>query len=266
VNASNQGTLIMRLTYLTIATVTVAAPLAAQDYRFTKEISQGGRVEIENINGPIEVVRASGRTAEVQVTKIVKKGDGNMVKAIMEEGGNGMHVCTLYLSRDMNRKSCNGDNFNNDSRNGNKVEVEMRYLVKVPAGARLTVDDVNGNVTVTGVDVDAKIATVNGDVIFDGTGALSLETVNGKIIGTFRRASWEGTMDIQTVNGSVELTFPSDLNADISGETVNGGVDSDFRITVEKGWGPKSFTGRIGSGGRRIKIETVNGGITLRKH
>ena len=185
------------------------------------------------------------------------------MKAIADETGNGLHVCTVYLNRYSDRRTCDGDN--NDSHRGNRLDVDMHYVVRVPAGARLVVSNVNGNVSVTGADADSQIETVNGDVNFDGIGASSLETVNGRIIGTFSRASWEGTLKISTVNGSVDLTFPADLSADIRGETVNGGIESAFPITVEKGFGPKSFEGRIGSGGRRLSIETVNGAITLRR-
>ena len=61
------------------------------------------------------------------------------------------------------------------------------------------------------------------------------------------------------------LTFPANFDAELSGETVNGGVSSDFPVTIEGKWGPKSFTGQIGRGGRRLSVETVNGGITLKK-
>lgn len=255
----------MRLTLAAFATLVAAAPSAAQDYHFTKSLAAGDRMEISNINGNIDVIRAAGRTAEVSVTKIVKKGDGSMVKAIMEEGGSGMHVCTIYLNQDPNRRTCKGDNNTGKDRGRDSFEVDMRYTVRVPAGARLTVDDVNGNVTVTGADADSKINTVNGDISFDGIGASTLETVNGKVIGSFSGAAWDGTMSVETVNGSVELTFPADLSADISGEMVNGSVSSVFPITIDKGWGPKSFNGRIGAGGRKLKIETVNGAITLKK-
>ena len=256
-----RGHVIMRLILLALSVA--AVPAAAQDYHFTREIAPGARVEIENINGSIEVARATGRMAEVSVTKTVKKGDGNMVKAIME-AGSGMHVCTIYVNRDPTRSTCAGSN-NNDNRRGNRFDVEMHYVVKVPAGARLIVGNVNGNVTVSGADVDSKITTVNGDITFDGVGASSLETVNGKIVGTFTQTRWEGTMDVQTVNGAVDLAFPADLSAEVSGETVNGGIETAFPITIEKGFGPKSFSGRIGAGGRRLRIETVNGGIRLRK-
>ncbi len=256
----------MRPILLTLAAAAIAVPAAAQDYHFTKTIASGARVEIENINGAIEVSRATGRVAEVTVTKTVRRGDGSTVIAVMEDDGGGMRVCTVYLGRDPNRKSCNGGNNNGgDSRGRNNVEADMHYVVKVPAGARLTVDDVNGSITVTGGDVDSRINTVNGDINFEGLGAASLETVTGKIVGTFGRAAWEGTMEVQTVNGSVDLAFPADLSAEVSGETVNGSIQSAFPVTIEKGFGPKSFTGRIGAGGRRLKVETVNGSITIRK-
>jgi len=257
----------MRSLLSAAAVIALATPAAAQDYHFTKDIGAGGRVEIENINGKIDVSRATGRIAEVTVTKTVKRGDGNLVKAIMDDAGGGMHVCTIYLNRDRNRNSCNGGN--NDSGDGNRgdrFEVDMHYVVKVPAGARLAVDNVNGTVTITGADAESKVETVNGDVIFDGVGAYSLSTVNGNVTGKFTRGAWEGTMQVETVNGSVDLTFPSDLSADIRGETVNGGISSDgFSLTVEGKWGPKSFSGRVGSGGRKLSISTVNGGITLHK-
>ncbi len=252
----------MRFAPIATLALLAAMPLSAQEYRFSKEIGPGGRVAIENINGTIEVSRASGRTAEVIVTKVVKKGDGSLVKAIMEETGSGIHVCTIYLNRDPNRHTCENNNINIDS---DRNRVEMNYWVRIPPGARLTIENVNGNVTVTGADVDSRIETVNGDVHFDGVGALSLNTVNGNVFGTFSRATWEGRMEVETVNGSIELTFPADLSADISGETVNGDVDSRFPITIEGKWGPKSFTGRIGSGGRRLNLSTVNGGIKLLK-
>jgi hypothetical protein len=257
----------MRLTFATILSLVTVAPAAAQDYHFTKTLAAGDRLEISNINGNVDVTRATGRVAEVTVTKTVKRGDGSMVKAIMEEGGSGMRVCTVYLYNNPDRRTCDGgnDRNNHDSHGRDNSEVEMRYVVHVPAGARLDVDDVNGNVTVTGAGEDSKIETVNGDVDFDGAGASSLSTVNGKVIGTFSRAAWQGSMKVETVNGSVELTFPADFSAELSGETVNGSIRTDFPITIDKGWGSKSFKGRIGAGGHSLKIETVNGEIVLRK-
>ena len=254
----------MRITTLALASLALAAPLAGQDYRFSKVISAGSRLVINNINGEVRATQGSGRSAEIEVTKTVRKGDGNLVKAVLEEYDGAIHVCTIYLNRDPNRTSCRGNN-NDNWRGKNHVEVTMSYVVRVPAGVRLEVETVNGSVTVTGLDAPVRAETVNGSVHFEGANATSLSTVNGQVLGVFSKANWEGMLKIETVNGGVDLTFPANLSADVSGETVNGGVNTAFPITIEGKWGPKSFRGTIGGGGRSLKIETVNGGITLRK-
>lgn len=256
----------MRTSLLTLALLAAASPLAAQDYRFTKEMRSGDRLELQNINGEISVTQGSGRTMTVEVEKVVKRGNGDLVKAIMEEGSGYVRVCTIYLNRDPNRSTCSGDNSNN-VRRGERLEVEMHYTVRAPAGVAVEVESVNGGVTVRGIDTPGSVETVNGSIDFDGVGAHHLETVNGKISANFSRADWTGTLDISTVNGGVDLTLPANLSAEIRGETVNGGIDvGDFQVTISGKWGPKSFRGTVGGGGGRvINIDTVNGGITLRK-
>lgn len=255
----------MRTMITALAALSLATPLAAQDYRFSKEMASGATLTIENINGAIEVTQGPGRTAEILVTKTVKKGDGSLVKAIMESDGDGVRVCTIYLNRNRNRNSCKGEN-NDGPRDGDNFQIDMHYVVRIPAGVRLSADNVNGSVTAHGLDASASLETVNGDVTFEGATATSIQTVNGKIHGTFTRGSWDGKMDIETVNGSVDLTFPGTLNATISGETVNGSIQSnDFPITIEGKWGPKSFSGRIGGGSSKLSVQTVNGSITLQR-
>lgn len=257
----------MRKATVGFALLFLTAPIAAQDYRFTKDLRTGDRMEIENINGSITVSQGSGRTATVEVTKIVKEGNGDLVKSVMEESQGMMRVCTIYLNRDPNRSTCRGDN-NNSSRNGrrNEFQVEMNYVVRVPAGVTVNVETVNGGVVLRGLDTPASVATVNGGIDFDAAGAHRLETVNGAIRARLTRADWNGSLEIETVNGMVDLTLPASFAADVSGETVNGGVTSDFPITIEGRWGPKSFRGSINGGGSRtLSIETVNGAIRLRR-
>ncbi len=253
----------MRWTTSLLALMVVPAAAAAQDYHFTHDIAAGGRVEIDNINGPIEVMRATGRTFEVTVTKTVRHGNGALVKSIMETTGTGVRVCTVYLDAANDTAGCDHNSHHSDR--GDRLQVDMHYVAHVPDGAELTVDNVNGAITVSGVNAHAHIDDVNGDVSFDGASASSIETTNGKVTGRFSRADWDGTLDVQTVNGSVDLTFPAGLNADIHGETVNGSIESTFPVTIEGKFGPKSFDGRIGAGGRKLDIQTVNGSIRLQK-
>jgi hypothetical protein len=52
-------------------------------------------------------------------------------------------------------------------------------------------------------------------------------------------------------------------------QSVNGRLNTDLPLTIQSSsgqWGPKSVHGTIGSGGRRLKIHTVNGSATLEKN
>ncbi len=74
-----------------------------------------------------------------------------------------------------------------------------------------------------------------------------------------------GPLNFETVNGSVTVTLPGGLNADFSAETVNGSITTDFPIQVQGRMTPRSLRGQIGSGGRELHVETVNGSVRLRR-
>ncbi len=254
----------MQRTLVALALFGAAAPLSAQQTRFTATMAAGDRLDIRNINGGVTVTQGSGRTAEVVITKTVKRGDGNLVKAIMEKDNGVVRVCTIYLQRDPNRTTCAGNN-STTSGDDEKLEVEMRYEVRVPAGVEFDGNSVNGEITVRHLDTPATVTTVNGGITFDGVAAHELQTVNGSITATFSRANWSGRISLHTVNGGITLTLPADANLTLAGSTVNGGITSAFPVTMQGKWGPRKFRGTIGNGGRELEIETVNGGITIRK-
>lgn len=250
---------------LAVAFATLTGTISAQETRFTRQLAPGSVVELDNINGSISVSQGTGRTAEVVVTKTVKKGDGKLVKAIMEAEDGVMRVCTIYLNRDPNRSSCKGNNSTN-SKKGDQFEVTTNYEVRLPAGVRVRGETVNGSITVSAIDAQADLETVNGDIRVQSGAAGSLQTVNGSIRGSFARADWPGSLTMETVNGVIDLEFPASFAASVRGETVNGTISSpDFPLTITGKWGPKSFRGTIGGGGRDLRVETVNGNITIRK-
>ncbi|HSD33328.1 MAG TPA: DUF4097 family beta strand repeat-containing protein, partial [Gemmatimonadales bacterium] len=88
---------------------------------------------------------------------------------------------------------------------------------------------------------------------------------NGSIRATMGRADWASQAEFTTVNGGITLTMPGNLSAEVSAETVNGDLETDFPLTVTGKFGPRRMRGTIGSGGRYLKLSTVNGSIRLRK-
>src|SRR5438034_90349 len=111
-----------------------------------------------------------------------------------------------------------------------------------------------------------EIKGVNGDVRASaGSGDVEARTVNGEIVASLGRATWRDALEFRTVNGGITLDLPAGLSTEVRAKTVNGDIQTDFPLMVTGRLGPRSLRGTIGSGGRRLALETVNGSIRLRK-
>jgi len=123
---------------------------------------------------------------------------------------------------------------------------------------------VNGNVSAEDMGRFVYAESVNGSVRVSTTAWAHMQTVNGSIKGRMGNAGWDGSLKIASVNGSVELEMPDDFSANVDFKSVNGGINSDFPISIS-GLIGRSAHGQIGGGGRDLEIRTVNGSVTLRK-
>jgi len=136
---------------------------------------------------------------------------------------------------------------------------KVDYRVSVPRGARVRVSTVNGRVEADGVAAALKASTVNGSVDVTGAGGeVQASAVNGSVDVVIARVDPSGRSEITTTNGSVRLTLPRDTSADVEAHTVNGSVGCDFDLANESK-SRRKIEGRIGSGGARFELGTVNG-------
>ena len=250
---------------LTILLATSASGAAAQgDFSWRGRIQSGRSIEIKGINGDIQAVAASGNEVRVSATKSADRSDPDEVKIEVVEHDAGVTICAVYparRSRDPNECRPGGRNGQNVQNNDVKVE----FRVEVPAGVRLVARNVNGDVGVTSLASDVQAWTVNGDVDISTSGIAEANTVNGSITASIGRSDWSGSLEFETVNGSIELEFTGPLNTEVHASTVNGGISTDFPLTIQGRFGPKRLNGTVGSGGRTLSISTVNGEIELRK-
>jgi DUF4097 and DUF4098 domain-containing protein YvlB len=97
------------------------------------------------------------------------------------------------------------------------------------------------------------------------TGYAEAQTVNGSIRAAMKGASPPERLDFHTVNGGITLDLPDGFAADVEAQTVNGDVSTDFPLTIQGRFGPRRVFGKIGGGGTRLSLETVNGSIRLRR-
>ncbi|HEY7191524.1 MAG TPA: DUF4097 family beta strand repeat-containing protein [Vicinamibacterales bacterium] len=142
----------------------------------------------------------------------------------------------------------------------------VAFELQVPRRADLTVDATNGGIDVEDVRGRVDAHTVNGGIaLHDVGGDIRGETVNGGLHVELAGDKWDGPgLDLKTVNGGVDLRVPSGFSGELDARTSNGGIAVDFPITV-KGLinSRRQITGTIGSGGPRLRLSAVNGGISI---
>lgn len=256
---------VFQIPALLSAALLVAAPAAAQDFHWTGRLAAGKRLEIKGVNGSIRTVAAAGDEIDVSARKTARRSDPDEVKIEVVPSDEGVTICAVYPTprRAREDNTCEPGHGWHSSTDNNDVTVD--FTVRLPAGIVFNGQTVNGDVDAQGVGADAEVSTVNGSVDVSATGHVEARTVNGSIRAAMGRADWTSEAEFSTVNGGITLTLPADLSADVSAETVNGDLETDFPLTVTGRFGPRHMRGTIGHGGRSLKLSTVNGSIHLRK-
>jgi hypothetical protein len=240
-----------------------AAPAAraqsqdANHWTWHGTITPGKTLEIRGVNGSIRAEAGTG--SEVQVTADKHGHDDDpasvRIEVVPHEGG--VTICAVYPGRNNECRPGGGHMSVHDN------DVEVQFVARIPAGIAFDGNNVNGGVEASGLTARADLSTVNGSVTLETTaGEATGSTVNGGIRATVRGAG-QGRLSFSTVNGGVDVSLASGLSADFSAETVNGAIESDFPITLTGHINPRHLEGRIGQGGRILRLRTVNGGIHL---
>lgn len=251
-----------------LGTLLSVAPSRAQeaaDFNWEGALPAGKTLEVLGINGQIEAGPAAGGTASVRAIKEAKRGANpeDVTVAVTEHAG-GVRICAVYPTKDGGRTTCDEDGIHGRMEDN---DVEVDFVVSVPTGVRFHARTVNGEIEADGLRGDVEAESVNGGIKVSGTGTVEAETVNGQIDAGIGSDSWSGTLSFETVNGQISVRLPASVGAEVEAETVNGGLTSDFPLTMQAGrsWGPRRMEGTIGRGGGRLTLETVNGGIELRR-
>jgi len=246
-----------------LATSLAVPALAADDFRWQGKVARGSEVEIKGVNGSITATGGTGDEVLVTAVKKGRKSDPASVKVEVVPHAGGVTICAVYPPVNGVANVCAPGGGGHVSTKDNDVSVD--FQVQVPEGVRLSAHTVNGAISASGVRADVRASTVNGAVDLESTGVASANTVNGAVRARMGRADWQGTLKLNTVNGSVEVALPADASTEVEAATVNGHVETDFPLTVIGKIVGRSVHGTIGSGGRQLELNTVNGGIALRK-
>jgi hypothetical protein len=156
-------------------------------------------------------------------------------------------------------------------------------LIKVPQNlSSLNLNAVNdGSISVSNVRGDLEINNVNGPITLKNIGgSVVANTVNGDITVTFKSVDEKAPMAFSTLNGNVDVTFPSDLKTNVKLKSDRGQMYTDFNLAVDASPAKVNKTmeghmyriniedwvyGKIGGGGTEMMMKTMNGDIYIRK-
>ncbi|HVF47813.1 MAG TPA: hypothetical protein VNA17_09635, partial [Pyrinomonadaceae bacterium] len=80
----------------------------------------------------------------------------------------------------------------------------------------------------------------------------------------FDRLESGSRINLDTVNGRANLIIPSDANATVRADSLNGNITNDFGLPVRKGkYVGRDLYGRLGNGDVQIRLNSVNGGLSI---
>jgi DUF4097 and DUF4098 domain-containing protein YvlB len=230
-----------------------------EEFHQSYALTPTGRVSIANINGDVHISAWDRNEVKVDAVKRAYSLERLSEATIdVTSTADSVIIKTKYPERNLN--------FDSRTRETNPASIE--YTLTVPRGARINgVELVNGSLDIEGVRGEVRASLVNGKVkANDLSGEVKLSTVNGAIEINAAGLAESKDVTLNSVNGAIVLSVPSGASAQVRASVVHGGISNDFGLTVEEGqYVGRNLTGQIGSGGPRIRLNNVNGSITIKR-
>ena len=241
----------------------IAVPLTdpSRPVQLKAHLLNGG-ITVKGTDGKEVIVEARARTRESS------RGEGGMKRLQINSTG-------LTVEEENNQVSVGVETFQRN------IDLE----ISVPRRTSLNLSVVNGgNIEVSDVEGEFDVNNVNGKVTMTNvSGSAVAHALNGRVLVSFTRVNPQKAMSFSSMNGSIDVTFPADLKANVSFRTDNGEVFSDFDVQIQaaapqpivedsRGKGgtyrvkiDKAVTGKINGGGQEIQFKNFNGNIYIRK-
>jgi hypothetical protein len=224
----------------------------SDEIRKTFNLKPGAHIEVQGINGKVDIQTSDTTTAEVYVLRTADDpGALRHREMIVEQTSEGLLVRSKQAHTGLW-----------DHLFGKDPQEEV--TIKAPRAIALTVRGVNGKINTGDIDGALEVQGVNGRVDL-GSASESAEIggVNGSVSVGLNRLGERGAR-ISGVNGGIELRLANGLNADLNAHGMNGTVRSEIpEVTVAKEDAWSRYSAHIGRGGPSIEISGINGNVRL---
>ena len=258
---------------------TACAALFAQDSadRITVPFRDGSGAKTLKVslqNGSVTVKGYDGKDA------IVESGGGRISSRGRRPSNvpEGMHRIDnfsmgLEVTEENNVVSVVGDN--NTGHLNIQVPMQTSLILRSVNGGAIVVENISGSIDANHTNGGITITNVSGSVLAN--------TTNGKVTVSLNKVSPDKAMSFTSFNGTVDVTLPADVKANVMMKTNNGEIWSDFDIALSASGKPpvvedsrskngkyrvrldRAMYGKINGGGPEMQFVTYNGSILIHK-
>jgi len=274
----------------------------AEDVNEKMDADADGTVSISNLAGSVEVQGWSRNEVEItgelgsNVEELIFERDGDeiLIKVKVPRRSHGRGIASelsinIPQGSSVQVHTVSADIEVSDVEGEQQLESVSGDVTTAAHAADIELGSVSGDIEVQADNqsIRSRMNTVSGDIEMDSlAGELHAESVSGEITmvnGSFERASLstvngdityharlldDGRLDIETINGTVDVDFDGDVSARFDIETFNGSIRNCFgpdavRTSQYAPGRELKFTEGGGSG--RVTIQTLNGSLRLCK-
>lgn len=219
------------------------------EFRQFYTLGPHGRIVIQNLYGDVTI---TGWDREDVLVEAIKRAPSRRgledARVVVEPSEGSLSIHTLYGGNETGRPA------------------SVEYRIVVPRSAAL--DDVrlvNGGLSIDGVTGPVKAIAVNGAIHAQRlSGRAELSTVNGSLEADFAEVSRARPISLSSVNGPIRLSIPCGAGVSLSAHNRSGGIDSQVGQVSREQDGQRLHT-QLNRGGAQIRLENVNGGISIKQ-
>jgi DUF4097 and DUF4098 domain-containing protein YvlB len=220
------------------------------DFHYSYALNPGGRLEVENFNGAVEITGWDQNQCEITGVKSASTVQmRDRIKIEVQHSPDGIYVRSVRPDGDFHGS------------------MGVHYVIRVPRKTELSrIISSNGSLHVEQIEGRAELKTTNGPVHVEALhGMLNAHTSNGSVTAE----NVTGAMLLHTSNGPIRAER---ITAGVEASTSNGSITAHFDDGVA---GPAAFSKFETSNGKidltvsappksEIRAQTSNSSITLR--
>jgi hypothetical protein len=269
--------------------------------RETKAFTVSGapEVDVATFDGAIEIHSWDRNEVEIEVEKrAMEQKLVDEITIVAEQHGNKIVLKVTGPSRYESKGIQIGVNFSPSARLRIALPRQSQITAKSNDGS-ISIEDVTGKVNLNTGDGSVRATRIAGELMIrsgDGTirmegveGKLDLETDDGSITGeakpsVLRAHTGDGSIrievdsashmtedwDVQTSDGSVVLTLPTDFSGEVDAESRDGsvrsshpGIKSEAREGEDREERRRAMKATLGAGGKTLRVRTGDGSIRI---